>query len=60
MKSVKGELCLVDKSEAKLNAGSFRRYDFIYECFHIVFVFLNLNLVNIISQNFLENYYQLS
>ena len=51
---MKGKLCLAGKSEAKLEASSFRRYDFFYECFHIVFILLKLNLVNIGPQNFLE------
>ena len=45
---------MAGKSGARLEASSFRRYHFFYECFHVVFILLNLNLVNIISQNFLE------
>ena len=44
-------MCLAGKSEARLEASSFR-------CFMItfmnLFILLDLNLVNIISQNFLE------
>ena len=42
------------KSKARLGASPFHRYDFFYECFHIVFILLNLNLVTINFQNFLE------
>ena len=42
------------KSVARLEVSSFCRYDSFYERFHIVFILLNLNLVNIFSQNFLE------
>ena len=60
--TVKGKLlCLSNKSEAKLEASSFRRYDLFYECFRIFFILWNLHLVNIISQNFLEiitNFYK--
>ena len=47
-------MCLAGKSKARLEASRFHRYDFFYECFHIVFILFNLNLVTINFQNFLE------